>query len=324
MNDLIARSAAQWDLEVRAVREDIAICGSPERCDFRSVIECTDDIFYVIENLAADEISHKQIIIARLNRLFDQGLYGINPYLRCRDGGYIAKTDGCFWQISRFVDGVSLKRPEYIFDQWRGGVLADFLIALRKTADNTGGSGHEGLFSIIRFIDTLYKNIETYEPVLKNKIQPVMEFLARDFIKNHDRLPAAFCHGDFHALNIIWSGTGINAVIDWEFSGIKPEIYDVANMIGCIGIENPEALAGPLVTDFILRLKESAVISDLSWIHLIDYIIALRFAWLSEWLRHQDHDMIEMESVYLKLLANNANDLKQIWKIGLDHRFGHG
>jgi homoserine kinase type II len=140
-------------------------------------------------------------------------------------------------------------------------------------------------------------------------------FLDKHFIRAHDSLPVCFCHGDFHALNVIWSGDGINAVIDWEFSGIKPEIYDMANMIGCIGIENPEALTGPLVTDFILRLKNSTIISDDSWKVLLEYIVALRFAWLSEWLRHKDHEMIGLETVYMKLLIDNANDLKHVWAI---------
>ena len=48
---------------------------------------------------------------------------------------------------------------------------------------------------------------------------------------------------------------------------------------------------------------------------LLEYIIALRFAWLSEWLRHKDHEMIELETVYMKLLIDNANDLKHIWII---------
>jgi len=86
-------------------------------------------------------------------------------------------------------------------------------------------------------------------------------------------------------------------------------------MIGCIGIENPEALAGPLVTDFISRLKNAPIISDHSWKVLPEYIIALRFAWLSEWLRHKDHEMIDLETVYMKLLIDNTNDLKRIWAI---------
>ncbi len=56
----------------------------------------------------------------------------------------------------------------------------------------------------------------------------------------------SFCHGDLHPLNVIWGEKSIRAVIDWEFSGIKPEIYDLANMLGCLGMEDPANLFRPL------------------------------------------------------------------------------
>ncbi|MBC2716982.1 MAG: phosphotransferase [Desulfobacteraceae bacterium] len=314
LDDSIIDAAARWSLDVQSIRKDIEICGSPERCEFRFVIECSDNDLYVMKSLIEDEINHKRKIISSLNCLFKRGLKGINPYIPSKDGAYIEKIDSRFWQISRFIDGVCLKRPEYVFDQWRGNILADFLIDLRHKSETMPGIDGKPPFSIINYINTLNDQIKTFEQDLYKKIQPVVDFLEKNFIRTHDNIPACFCHGDFHALNMIWSDTGINAVIDWEFSGIKPEIYDMANMIGCIGIENPEALAGPLVTDFIGRLKKSAMISDISWTVLVEFIIAIRFAWLSEWLRHKDHEMIDLEMIYIKLLIDNANDLKQIWK----------
>jgi homoserine kinase type II len=315
LDNSIISAAAQWGLEVRSVRTDIDIYGSPERYEFQFVIECANENLYVIESLIEEEVSHKRKIISSLSYLAENGLKEINPYIASRDTAYIVKNNKRFWQISRFVDGVNLQRPDYVFDQWRGNVLADFLIDLRKTASDIPGFDNKTPFSIINYIKTLYSQIKTFEPELEKKIQPMGVFLDKHFIRAHDSLPVCFCHGDFHALNVIWSNVGINAVIDWEFSGIKPEIYDMANMIGCIGIENPEALTGPLVTDFIHRLKNSAIISDHSWQVLLEYIVALRFAWLSEWLRHKDHEMIDLETVYMKLLIDNANDLKHVWAI---------
>ena len=315
MDNSIINAASQWDLDIRAIRKDIAICGSPERCEFRFVVECANNDLYVIESLAENEVNHKHMIIDRLNYLFARGLNGITPCLSAKDGRYIVKSDERFWQLSRFIDGIAVKRPGYVFDQWRGNVLAHFLIDLRRASLKMPGLESKTPFSITGFIHTLVNQIKNYEPELHKNLLPVIDFLEKNFMKTYDRLPAAFCHGDYHALNIIWSETGINAVIDWEFCGIKPEIYDIANMIGCIGIENPEALAGPLVTDFISGLKDAAIISDLSWTVLLEFCVALRFAWLSEWLRHNDREMIEMETVYMDLLVRNADDLKGIWKV---------
>jgi homoserine kinase type II len=164
------------------------------------------------------------------------------------------------------------------------------------------------------FIRDLVRTLADREPDLLKKVQSAINFLETDFADTHDRLPSAFCHGDFHALNVIWGSAGIKAVIDWEFSGLKPDLYDAAIMIGCLGSENPAALAGPLALDFISRLKACGAISRLSLSVLVEFVIALRFAWLSEWLRHDDRAMIDLETTYINLLYHHSDDLKQIWQ----------
>jgi homoserine kinase type II len=144
---------------------------------------------------------------------------------------------------------------------------------------------------------------------------PVVAFLENGFMGVHDTVPVAFCHGDYHPLNIIWSAQGIQAVIDWEFSGYKPEIYDIANLIWCIGVEDPAALCGDLVKDFIERLRVAGMICDLSWEHLVEFVVAIRFAWMSEWLRNRDQDMIDLETIYMKLLVAHCEKLRISWGV---------
>ena len=315
MDSVIKRAAAKWHLDVQAIRHDIVVCGSPDRCESRFVIETADNGMYLMESLKPADLRRKKTIIRHLAYLHENNLSGITPYIRNRDGTYITAMDHRYFQLSRFVEGVALNRPDYVFEKWRGPVLANFLIDLHRVSRKMPFARDKGSFSIVCFINALFRKIATHEPALIKKIQPVMDFLAKDFFSAHDRLPKTFCHGDFHALNIIWSDTGICAVIDWEFSGIKPEVYDMANMIGCIGIENPEALAGNLVTDFILRIRESGMISTPGWHCLLSFVVATRFAWLSEWLRHQDQEMIDMETDYMTILLNNRHELNDIWKI---------
>jgi homoserine kinase type II len=169
-------------------------------------------------------------------------------------------------------------------------------------------------FSIMAFIRGLAGRIKVREPGLFKQVQAALEFLEAGFGEIHDRLPLVFCHGDFHAFNIIWSETGIKAVIDWEFSGRKPAPYDAAMMIGCLGSENPDALAGPLVLDFIDRLKAGGFLFGDSLAWLAEFVLSLRFAWLSEWLRQDDREMIEMETAYLNILLRHREDLRRIWK----------
>lgn len=112
-------------------------------------------------------------------------------------------------------------------------------------------------------------------------------------------------------MNVIWSAAGINAVIDWEFLGFKPEIYDVAMMIGCLGMEKPQSLTGDLVFEFLKQFKGSGLIAEISWAFLFEFVLCLRFAWLSDWLKRSDREMIELEAVYIQLLLENRDVFKR-------------
>ena len=170
-------------------------------------------------------------------------------------------------------------------------------------------------FSLQNYIYELIDTIGIHEPELRKSIQPMVGFLEKSFMGVHDTFPKGFCHGDYHPINIIWSTNGINAVIDWEFAGYKPEIYDVANLIGCIGMEDPESLVGDLIAELIQSLRQAKLFSDLSWQYLLDFMVALRFAWLSEWLRKSDTEMIKLEQVFMRLLIENKNKLMSYWDL---------
>jgi homoserine kinase type II len=307
-----AEAARDWNLSFRRNRRDLQIAGSPDRCELRLVIECDSDRLYVLESLFEADADHKLEIITCLNFLSEKGLKAVSPYLRSTSGGYIVNSGSRLWQLSPFVPGVPLVRPAYVWDGWRGEVMADFLIRLNTLSRNISCLKNLSAFSITDYIQKLVAQIQTHAPDVLDGIRPVVRFVEERFIKAHDLLPLSFCHGDFHPLNVIWSPNGIHAVIDWEFLGIKPEIYDAANLIGCIGIEDPQALLGDLVRNFILRLKQSKWISNASWNVLIEFVIAIRFAWLSEWLRHDDREMIALETLYMNILTDNADMLKKM------------
>jgi len=309
----VIKAAELWDLQVKDIRKDIEIAGSPERCELRFAVQDNDDQLYVLESIFDEDIDHKLKIIFTLEYFTRQGLSGIQPYIRNKSNEHIVSCDERFWQIMPYINGVSLDRPEYVFDKWRGKILAGFLIDLRTKSEKVPYYDSSKPFSVKKYIYELADQIKAYEPELYERIRPVISFLENSFMSAHDIMPVAFSHGDYHPLNIIWSSNNINAVIDWEFSGYKPEAYDTANLIGCIGIEDPNGLNGELIENFILELKKSEFLSDLSWEHLFDFVIAVRFAWLAEWLRLEDREMIDLETTFMNLLLNGASDLKSVW-----------
>ena len=313
MHNIIRETILFWDLKLKKVRKDIHIAGSPERCEFRIVIEDQDDRLFICEKISNTAYEHKMRIIKTLEFLVRKDLRFIQPYIPNKKREYIARNNHELWQLTWFVDGVPLRRPQYVFHRWRGTVLANFLIKLNKKSPGIDHVFPIQSFSIRDYIYELIATIGIHEPELRISINPMIRFLEKSFMGVHDKLPQSFCHGDYHPLNIIWSTNGINAVIDWEFCGYKPEIYDVANLVGCIGMEDPKSLVGDLIAELIQRLRQAKLFSDLSWQYLLEFMVALRFAWLSEWLRKSDKEMIKLEQVYMRLLMENKEKLIHSW-----------
>jgi homoserine kinase type II len=129
----------------------------------------------------------------------------------------------------------------------------------------------------------------------------------------YDRLSTGFCHGDYHAVNMIWSEKDVAALIDWEFMGVKPELYDAANMISCMGVEDPACLIDGAPVSFVHALRQAGIYQVQSFDHLLDLVIALRFAWISEWLRKKDEEMLQLEFDYFDLLSENYSRIMSCW-----------
>jgi homoserine kinase type II len=311
--ELLKEVLKYWGLDLKKICPEISIAGSPERCDFRMVVEDKKKRLFIIENISPQVVDHKIRIIQTLEWLSDNGLQTVRPYIPMDEESYVVHLHNSYWQLVSYVDGLPLKRPEYVFDKWRGSVFADFLLGLKKASMDLPYFDKKTPFSIKNYVQDMQRKLKNHEPELEKKVTPAIHFLEKSFMEVHDRLPIAFCHGDYHPLNVIWSERGINAVIDWEFTGYKPEIYDAANLIGCIGIENPQALIGELVIYFFRTLNDAEIFSVMSWKYFLEFTLAIRFGWLAEWLRKSDFEMIGLEVVYMNLLVDNAEILKKNW-----------
>ncbi|MBI9090665.1 MAG: aminoglycoside phosphotransferase family protein [Desulfobacterium sp.] len=311
--EYLNRVARGYGLELCRLHGDAGITGSPERSLNRTVAENTPGEKYIIEELAPDKSKQKQRLGEHQHALKDLTIPHVHPPLKNREGSVLTERDGRFFQITPYVPGVTLPRPEYVMDAWRGEAMADFLISLYRKTRGTKMVRQEEkdgrFFSIADYVQKIVRDIDRKNPEIASRVRQITASLEDRFMAVHDNVPRIFCHGDFHVMNVIWGTSGISGVIDWEFCGLRPDVYDVANMIGCIGIEDPNALGGPLVTRFLEKLTQSGLISKRGWETLAEFIIALRFAWLAEWLRNNDREMIELELVYMKLLADNQATL---------------
>ncbi|MCK5215104.1 MAG: aminoglycoside phosphotransferase family protein [Candidatus Omnitrophica bacterium] len=306
---------AFWDFKLKAVHSEVEVTGSPERTESREVIEDDTGKLFILEEIDTRLRDSKLKIIETLDFLEHRGFSFVQPYCKTLDGKYIISHKKRSWQLVSYITGVTLNRPDYIFDKWRGPVLAEFLIQLKVKARNIPYFEEKEAFSIKNFIDEFIAKLSTHNPELVPPVKEPLRWLESKFFKEYENIPLDFCHGDYHPLNIIWGPDHIKKVIDWEFLGSKPEIYDLANLIGCIGMEDPEGLHGELIVDLIKTLKMAEIYSQISWDLLFEFIVALRFAWLSEWLHKHDDEMVSLESVYINLLFERRVQLLHCWEL---------
>ena len=305
--------ARLWQVRLKKLRHDIPMQGSPERSVFRVVLEDEIGRYFLLEQIPANSLERKKAIAAALDILSRNNLSRIQPYLANKQGEFIINHQNDFWQIAPFAEGIALNRETYIYEQWRGKALANFLVELQGKAKNLLAAKADDAFSLKHYIYKLIREINLYNKNISAEINSVADFLEKDFMRAYEQLPVAFCHGDYHPLNVIWSDEDIKHVIDWEFSGYKSELYDAALLIGCVGVEDPRSLTADLVVSFIAEMKKSGIISKESWKYLTEFIIALRFAWLAEWLSRNDTEMISLEMDYLRLLIDNKTALEKSW-----------
>ncbi len=300
-----------WGLDLVQYHHDKSIPGSPERCVSRSVVEDGQQRLWLLERIAVRQVEHRRRIARTLHTLSEAGMPRLVPYRRDEEGEFVSDVMGLSWQLSPYYESDTLPRPAYLSDAQRGRELASFLCDLRKFSVDLPCEDNSEPPDLQEYIAELVCTVNDREPLLYERIAPLLEKLV-PFLESCSSLPKSFSHGDFHPLNILWNGQNAGAVIDWEFCGLLPETYDMANLIGCAGFEHPSALEGDFVAAFVMGMKDSGVNKE-SIRSLSHFVCALRFAWLSEWLRKDDRDMLDMELDYMSLLLENYPSLEARW-----------
>ena len=74
-------------------------------------------------------------------------------------------------------------------------------------------------------------------------------------------------------------------------------------------------LTGPLVDALLDRVRAAGLYQRLSWAGLPELVLAVRYAWLSEWLRRDDADMVSLELDYMRLLRDRRAELQSAWNV---------
>ena len=304
---------SNWFYDTYEICDHLCPAGSPERCVERHVIKLdSDQRQFVIEGCSLGKLHHRTHQAEMLHELEANHCPKLAPWFMTRANEWGAESGELFWQLRPWIDGNDLPRDTYGNDAWRGDVMADFLIALKKSSSDI--HCHVTPFSICEYIRALLPRIREKNPALLDDLLPIWQELD-EFSRAETTLPIDFCHGDFHPNNVLWGDGQLNGVIDWEFSGHKVAGYDVATLLGCLGMDNPEFLTADMTFAFLNKLKANDFHSDIVWHWLPDYIAATRFAWMREWCWANNKELIIQELDFLWLILDNRDFLRTRWKL---------
>ena len=277
----------------------------------RLAVEDAEGRAWALERLFPGQRARREAMGSALAVLADNGL-PVAPYRRTVQGSFVAESQGSDWQLSPFVPGDPLPRPDYVDHPERGVGLGRFLGALHRCSADIvplpdAPHGLEG------YCRNLVATLADREPDLAGAVRLLLDAL-EPLWERWPTLDRGLVHGDLHPLNVIWLGRDVAAVLDWEFMARRPLLYDPANCLGCVGIEDPMALVRGVAPALIRTLGREGVLAAGTLPLLPRAVLALRFAWLSEWLRRRDREMVDLELAYMNILAHGLDDLARAWK----------
>lgn len=152
-------------------------------------------------------------------------------------------------------------------------------------------------------------DIYTLKPELKNKLQNIESWLNENLFVYLPYMEKTLAHGDLHPSNILCKDGRVEAFIDWELSGYREELYDLAFIVGCIGMDDPENLTRVNLKDFIAKVINNMQINKLSWLLFIELMVAIRLYWIFVWIKREDQKMLDQELAYIDLLIKNKDEL---------------
>ncbi len=307
-------------------RFDASLAGSPARSRFRTAIRasrasgrCATKAparSYVLEEIGTEAAQRRECLALLLQRLRARGL-PVQTYLAAltasdRDAWHVRRVGSSWWTITPFVEGDPLPRPGWVESSERGVAMAGFLADLAAASIDVRD---QPSWDLRAFVEGFAAKLARHRPDLLHELEAPLARVRSLLYPVLPDLPRRLCHGDYHPLNVLWKGVQVHTVIDWEFSGLKPELYDAAMAVGCAGVEWPKALTGGYVTTFLGELRDRGVGSARSWACYPTLVLATRLAWLSEWLRGGDTEMIGLELAYLGLLTRRLPELASAWGV---------
>ena len=296
--------SANWGISCREILTGITVSGSPNRSVKRFVFAGSSGIF-AAEGFELRKKSRQCAQCEVLEVLAKGGMAGINPWCRTLDGSCGAVADGCFWQLRRWCEADELPRRTLGDEKVYSRIWQEVLLQLKAFAPadkNCLYTPNED-FYFSGYLPRLARFASAKAGGAAGEISRLLERFA-PLCQEVDALPQMFAHGDFHPGNILTRQGELSAVIDWEFTGWKHPGYDLALLLGCLGMDDDRWLSEGATVDMQNALYQSGYMPGKAWEMLTVTIAAVRLGWLGEWLDLGDMAMVKREVDFINYLLS--------------------
>ncbi len=301
----IAELISNWQLSFASAGDNTLITGSPNRTERRFLFSDAQKNFYIAEgyNSGKTRFQIRQNIL--LEYLAGQSLSGIHPFIRTDSGTHGVPSDGLFWQLRPYIPAEKLPRTALGQQENYGQRWGEFLLQLKEIMTAPAAPAAQNApFYMANHLPSLLELSQRKMPEITGQLREISGELA-PFFKWERQSSGMFAHGDFHPGNILMSNGKIQAVIDWEFAGIKFPGYDMALLIGCLAMDDPDNLDSPAVRRLQDLLYRNEFMPDEAWEYLPQMIAATRLGWLGEWLSLDETALVKQEMELLAILLEN-------------------
>ena len=294
-----------WPIHFSSIGKKELITGSPNRTEERFLFRDEEGIYYIAEGYSESKKAFQIRQNLLLEFLAENHLWGIHPFYRTLSGEHGAEKDHLFWQVRPYIPAGGLPRNSLGKRKNLGIFYGEFLLQMKELIADAPAPPPmpNAPFYIANFLPKLENLAERKMPSIMGELRHFEEKLI-PFLKWERKADGFFAHGDFHPGNILADDKGIRAVIDWEFAGIKFPGYDMALLIGCLGMDDPNNLSGETVKALQDTLYLNDFMEDEAWDLLPQQIAATRMGWLGEWLNLGENSLVEQELTLLSILLD--------------------
>ena len=292
-----------WDINFAASGDKSLITGSPNRTETRFLFRDSSNVFYIAEGYNINKKNAQIRQNTLLEFLKDNHLGGIAPFYRTRTGEHGVQYENLFWQIRPYIPAEKVDRAELGSNENYGILWGNFLLQLKNliAAGDPPPPMPNAPFYMANFLPRIMRFAAIKMPAITGKLREFEKILT-PFFKWERTAGSMFAHGDFHPGNILTAGNKIQVVIDWEFAGLKFPGYDMALLIGCLGMDDPANFSSPAVIALQNTLYKNGYLPSSAWDLLPMLIAATRLGWLGEWLNLGEESLIYQELELLSIL----------------------